>query len=724
MHRAVSLYILFITVICFCNAFLPPHSWAEGVRFRTDQKYSYSNNKTKIKATGQTLDSDFYRYDQLYDLKVSKTIYPYLNFDAGTNYELNKTKSTAGDIEAKTTEKILRPYASLNLNNPIYKAGVTYRKRRRELEITDIPDIRADRDEISTVLGMNPDDRFPRWTARFSHVHTYDDPETVDEIEKRFNLDTDYTAWQSLRFDYNYNYEEKENRLMDITTEQQSHFGKIGYARNFLSKRLFMNTEYRVRYDVSKFPGSTTVESLLPRSAGLSALDNFPQDGPALSTNNALIDGNLVASAGLNLGTNGDQATLVNIGLDLGLPVDVDIIRLWVDRRLSVLVAGQFSWAIYTSPDNTDTSAWTLEETVTAAAFGAFDNRFEIEFSVVNTRFIKVVTSALAPTDPGAIDFADIFVTEMQALVTRTAEEDSEQTTLDQNYSLNLLGKLSPRTDLGYNLFYRSRKEDPSSDKRTEIINGLFFKHKFSDILIGNANGQRTETSDLDEDLVTYDYGASLKAKWLETFDQSLTFSGTYDDLDEGTSSTNSIFLRNNATLYRGWSMYTDAGYSWQKSLEDQTFNTTTLKTGTSIGPNSKVNFDAYYSYKIIDQSGPDSRSTNQTEWNIQAFYNPYTNLSILARLNFLDRGQGTQTYQNYSVNWSPFPDGDLQFFFLYSETLRSLDDRRDTSIGPSLKWTIGRHIFLDMSYNYTRSETTTQEIQSNIFNSELKLVF
>jgi hypothetical protein len=724
MHRAVSLYIRLITVIFLCHAFLPRLSWAEGLSFRTDQKYTYSNSETKILATGQTIDTDFYRYDQLYDLEVSKAIYPYLQVDAGAIYELKKSKFTAGDLDTETTEKILRPFASLNLNNPLYKAGITYRKRRREFEITDVPDIRADRDEINAVLGMTPGKGFPRWTARFSQVHTYDDPESVDEIEKRFNLDSDYTLWQSLRFDYNFSYEEKDNRIADFTTDRYTHFGKIGYARNFLSDRLLMSTEYRVNYEVFKFPADATVESLLPRSAGLSSLDNTPQDGPALGINTALIDGNLIASAGINIGTNGDQATLVNIGLDLGLTADVDIIRLWVDRRLSAIVVNQFSWAIYTSPNNTDQSTWTLAATVSPATFGAFDNRFEISFPAVNTRFIKVVTGALAPTDPGAIDFPDIFVTEMQALVTGTEQDDSEQTTLDQNYSLNLLGKLSSKTNLGYNLSYRSRDEDPSSDKRTELINGLFLKHRFSDILIGNANGQRTDTSDVDEDIVTYDYGVSLKAQWLETLDQSLTLSGTHEKLDQGKNYTNSIFLRNNAALYQGWSMYADLGYSWQETVDDLRYNTKTLKTGTSIQPNAKLNFDAYYSYRLFEQSSSDGGSSDETEWDAQAFYNPFTNLSILARLNYLDRGQGSQTYQNYSANWSPFPDGDLQFFFVYSETLRSPGDRRDTTIGPGMKWTIGRHIFIDTSYSYTKSETFTQEIESNLVNANLRLVF
>ena len=111
-------------------------------------------------------------------------------------------------------------------------------------------------------------------------------------------------------------------------------------------------------------------------------------------------------------------------------------------------------------------------------------------------------------------------------------------------------------------------------------------------------------------------------------------------------------------------------------------------------------------------------------EWDIAAFYNPLRNLSLSARLEFVDRSGASRTFQNYSVNWSPFQDGDLQLFFNYSETLRSESDARETFIGPGLKWTIGRHIFLDMNYNFTVNDTNTQKTESNIFNSELRLVF
>ena len=62
----------------------------------------------------------------------------------------------------------------------------------------------------------------------------------------------------------------------------------------------------------------------MQRSQGLFSFDNSPEDGPALAVNNALIDGNLIASAGIDIGLGGDESVLTNIGVDLGLAVDVD----------------------------------------------------------------------------------------------------------------------------------------------------------------------------------------------------------------------------------------------------------------------------------------------------------------------------------------------------------------------------------------------------------------
>jgi hypothetical protein len=44
---------------------------------------------------------------------------------------------------------------------------------------------------------------------------------------------------------------------------------------------------------------------------------------------------------------------------------------------------------------------WTLHQTILSAPFGAFDNRFELTFANVSTRYIKAVTDPLSPVVPG-----------------------------------------------------------------------------------------------------------------------------------------------------------------------------------------------------------------------------------------------------------------------------------------------------------------------------------
>jgi len=731
MGRAILPYICLIAIILSIHAHFGSKAWADGVDFSSDHQYVNSRGTTKFKLTGEKLDTDFDQFNQLYNLNVSKNFYPYLLFNTGAVYQINSTWSKTGDNDVDTEEKILSPFAELNLINPIYQAGIAYRKRRIEEDITDLPDTRADRDEITGTLGMNPpSDLFPDWNLRYSHIHIYDDPETQDQIQQIWMLDTAYSPVRDLFLDYSYARTDTEEKLLNFDTLEQSHLGKAEYSRDFLNQRLFMDTSYTVNYN--KFEFSTTgsaAEVPLLRFAGLASLDNTPDDGPALAVNPALIDGNLTASAGLDIGTAGDQVQAVNIGLDFGFEINVDTLYVWVDRRLTDTVLNSFSWDIYTSPDNTDLSTWTLVATVSPANFGTFDNRFEISFPQVNTRFVKVVTRALSPVVPGAGNFQNIFVTELQAFITEAgASINSENSVLNQNYNLGLRGKLSERTMLGYNLFYTQQDTDPGDIKRTQYTNGLYLNHVFNDTFSANANGQRTDTStdvaDTNEDTYNYTYGTSVRANWLATFNQSLTFSGTYDDTVLGSSSQNAVFLRNNAILYRGWSAFLDTGYTWEQPEFGGQITSFIFRQGTNLQPNQQINLNVNFSYKRTDESGAERGPSSETRWDIQGFYIPFRNLSFFAKINTVTREGSTDTFQNYTMNWSPFPDGDLQFFFVFNEILLSENNQEQRVVGPSLKWTIGPHISLDMSYNFTTNDSDTEKVESNVFSADVRMNF
>jgi hypothetical protein len=313
----------------------------------------------------------------------------------------------------------------------------------------------------------------------------------------------------------------------------------------------------------------------------------------------------------------------------------------------------------------------------------------------------------------------------MEALVTRSGVEvDNEQKNVEHNFNFNIRGQVTEKTTVGYNVLYNLQHQEPLDEDRTQVTNDVYASHYFNDIFSASANGQRTDIKFMDDHTTDYTYGAALRAAWLRTFNQSLTYSGRYSDEPTGNAYQNSVFLRSNANLYKGWSAFVDTGYGWEKPEDDPKITTTFINGGTNIEPNSKINLNFNYSYKRTRQSGLDIGPSTQKEYGFQGFYIPFRNLSFFAKINVVDRDGSKETFQNYNVNWSPFPDGDLQFFFIYSETRRNVNDQSDRVVGPSLKWTIGRHIFLDMSYTYNRIEDSVQETNSHVFYSDLKLIF
>jgi len=313
----------------------------------------------------------------------------------------------------------------------------------------------------------------------------------------------------------------------------------------------------------------------------------------------------------------------------------------------------------------------------------------------------------------------------MQAIVTQTgASATTETSVTDHNYTLNLRGRLSDRTVVNYNFLYNQQDNDPDNDQRTQLTNSVYLNHTFNNVFSANVNGQRSDSSVLDEDRTNYDYGASLRAAWLRTFDQILTYTGRYEDGDFGTAHQNSIFLRSNAILYRGWSAFVDLGYTEEEIFSGETITSRFIRPGTSMQPHPTLDLNLNFQFRRNEQSGTDIGPTDESKWDVQAFYTPFSNLSFFAKLDGIHRDGDSDVFQQYTANWSPFPDGDLQFFLTYNEILISENNQRQTIVGPGLKWRIGRHINLDMTYNWSTDDSDIQKVESNIFNAELKLIF
>jgi hypothetical protein len=720
---------------------------ADGINFNSRFVSTTSSSQTTLKSTNEQIDAEFRSFDQRYNLDLTKSLFPYLTFAAGSFYQLNEITTSSQNIETEINEDRISPYLEMNLNNPYYKAGLAYRKTRVEEQSTGQIKTQSDRDQYTATMGMTAMGMLPRWNMVYTHSITSDEPETVNQQEDLFNFTTQYAIFTDLNLDYSYTRTDTDDRLRDFKTTEQTHFGKIAYSHNFFQNRLSLNSGYSINYDTLEFPGTATLERPLLRSAGLSSLDTTPTDGPALAPTPTLIDGDLTASTGLDIGLDGDESTFTNIGLDFGFAVDVNILRIWVDRRPTNQIANSFAWSVYTSPDNLDTSTWTLVTTVAPATLGVFDNRFEITFPTVNTRFIKVVTTPLPSSAPGASSFPNIFITEMEALVSKSGVAISEETTsINHNFNFNLQGRLGRKTTLGYNLYYILRTEDPSDLERDQMTNGFFLTHIFNPIFSASASVQRTNESavnqknfndptfsadanvqptnesDVKQKSVNDVSSLALRAAWLKTLNQVLTFSRRTATDEVGDASQNSAILRTNAILYRGWDAFLDVGYTWDEQADSTQSTSRVIKSGTNVTPVDRLTFNLNYTYKETDQQDLPGDKQIETEIDLQGFYVPFPNLSLFAKISIVDKPSISDTFQNYTINWSPFSQGDLQFFFTYNEVLRSENNQTEKTIGPGARWTITRNLTLDLAYILSSTENVLLKTETESFSAEFKI--
>jgi hypothetical protein len=712
-------------MLLFCA--VPQDAYADALHAIASYSYFNTDSETTNKTTGQVDKTTLKELDQLYTIDINQRPYPNLTFLGGGILESKAfdTKFGNGPTTSRK-QRLTRPYADLDLSTPLYRGGIGFRQTTDRESLTGSPRTTARRKEWTGLFGWRPEG-FPRLNLQYLHGHTTDPAQAVDTLDDLFLLDTRYTAWKNIGLSYNYILSEQENQITDFFSRSQTHTADVSYAHLFMNKRLSFDTKYGINYNKVNFPRAGRGSFPVLRSAGLSSLDDTPQDGPALQNRTSLIDGDRDASTGIDIGLGGDESTLTNIGVDFGLPVDVDKLYLWVDRSVSSAVSDTFSWSIYTSPDNTDNSLWTLQTVVTAAPFGEFNNRFEISFPSVKTRFIKVVVRPLSGGVPGASPTYDhIFVTEMEAFATVSTTNTNKLTEKRQDYNLNLSYKVSDKTVVGYTFYYNLREREPSSDRRTLVSNGVYATRSFSPIYSGTARVYRENDTQTDRpDRTVYDYDASLRAAYLETFKQSLTFSGTRETQGSLTSTRNGLLLRNNLKLYPGWDAFLDTGASKSKELEGDRTSTSTVRFGTSVIPNRKITLNMGYQLENTQRTtDTEKRSDRRTRTDLQVFVLPVSTVSLFFRTSIREQAGERRKFRTYAVNWSPFAEGALQLSYRYGETLitqADLNDVRKTR-GPELRWTISSHFHLEMSYYKTEFETAEEKTDSRNFTTRFNI--
>ncbi len=713
----------------------PGEAWGEGIfegiSGSVESTYSFISTKT-TDASGNSTRTKANNYFERFTLNVNYNLFPKLNLNAGGSFEDTLTDPVNTDTIPRTELTRIRPYVFLTLRDPLYTGALGYDLREDTTRTSGQPKIALTQENYTASFDWRPEG-LPWTKVAYTRTNTHDGDRTVLDTEKDYVYLKSQYRHQGLDLSYVGTYTDTRDKILNLDTTEVSNEGRLAYATTLFNGRTSINTDNRVNV--------TTLDTTQPQLtvfalAGLSALSDTPAT-VTLDPNPALIDGNLTVSAGVNIGLPvlGGDTRRRNLGLDFLVPQRLSRLLVWVNigvnATLPATISDSYLWEVYTSTDNVN---WTLYQAGRPAPFGPFLNRFEITFPSVTTRYIKVVTrplSAAVIIPPGFLNPDQIFVTELEAQFDQPVQEISRSTTRTfQNYTLDVKTRLlnGPALYYDFNSYYID--SSPDGQRQYNISNGLFFNHSFNPILSTSANASVEYGAQGDDTRVALLYYASLLANPLRTLSQSLVFSGNNQTVGGLTNRSNAVMLYNTARLYKGIDANLNLGVTL--TSEEQSGDGSIdrrriyVNPGVNITPHPSFVLTVYYLGAQTHTSGSPGTPADVTDnrLDLGASWTPFRSLFLSASVNVAaETGQETSVQQNYGLNWTPFPDGQLQFSFFYNENYYP---ERSRIIQPTLRWylTPRRRSYLDLSYQRNRSESAGQKTETDIISSNLKIYF
>jgi len=674
------------------------------LRIQADIEYLLSNIETEDNESGETRTSDFSFLRQKYFIVAQKQVYPFLSFRGGGFFEFidSETKSDLPTTGLKQRNN--RLFGEMNLTNPLYTGGLAYRRRVFETTPRNLSSTRLTRDEYTGLWRWKPVG-FPSLDIDFSRFNTHDDDETRDTTLDLFVLKSRYN-YEDFQADYTYTRSDRTDNLDDTGDLIQVHNGGLRYSTYVIPGRLELTGAARLNYDSLEPKGVEDLgEVQLPTSSPGAPFFNLNDSDPDSITP---VDADNPLST-VNIGQ-GAPPTTVAVGLEFESAVEVDTIYVFPvenagDPTLAspgeiAAVAGSFTWRVFSSDDQ---RSW-MEQPGVFDTYNVFENRFEISFSPDgDTRFVKVTTTPVTSAT------GEIRISRLSSFATVDAGDELKIETLTQLYNFSARWTVSDRTRTTYESIIRILERQPMDSEKTTWLNSVSIEHEFSPMFYGDVRVLRNDTTETDRDDTTrHTYNASLTGDYLPTLSQTLTYNGYYDQMGDLTGYGNSLLLRTNADPYRDWSLNLDLGFTAKTPVDGPETTSTFFRLATNIAPNPRLTFtlDYFGSWVTDTERGA---SFNQI-LRFRGFWLPFPTLSLFAAINlrnFERDVRGLRIFQNYSINWSPFPDGLLNFTLAYNQTIDA-NDNESRIFSPAIRYQVTRTSLLTVSFDIGTIETQT----------------
>lgn len=728
------------------GAVAPIPARADSLTGNVDLIYAWSDS-TSTDPMGNETKTDSRSMMQLYSLALTKNLWPNFKvFASGTLQKTDGDTITNGERSSATTV-LTRPFIDLSLGSQLFSIGGNYGKVTTEQKSDNTTPTTLISESTTGILSWKPAD-LPSADFRASSTKNYDKAKLLFNTETDFfSLTSAYQPVSTVQLRYYGNHIDAKDLLGGTETKTVGHDGKVDYTDRFFNDRLNFEaseeiTTAAVTAQAATGQASINFQVFAVQGLQLNTTDVLGLSRVPLASAPFLIDGSF---SGLRSDANNIGSALFpvdttprNVGLQFAVPTEVNTLDVWVysvhDTRfpdttqdfLTAAVAGSFIWDVYTSTDNL---TWTLYQAAVPAVYTPFAGalgagKFELAFPKTTTQYIKVVVSPLLPTAAGgtAANFPGVYLNELQAFDTGTAA-GAEATRRSSARATSVVAKLklmeNPFLFYDFSYFAVQAEANSATPRNSTMSNGLSYNQQFNPVFSGSASAQRIDTrtnNAVAGDSVQYQFYAALHAAPLRTLSHSLTVSDTKRESQIGHSTSQSVYLTNNAELYKNVSAYLNGGETWSLDEFHERSTQFQYSYGGSVSPTKTVSISGASTYSRFNAQ--DTGFYTKSD-NLSVSYYPLPAVYLSAGWTTLTDSHHTNRLKNYNANWSPFPGGSLLLGVTYSETLQTENNSVVQSLSESARWNINRRTAIQLTYGDSKTTSDLERTKSKGFFAE-----
>ncbi len=717
----------------------PGAARGDGYSLRLEPGYSASRSTTT--AEGVTSEVENTAILQKYGLTLDKTLYPLVRATAGGTLDWTQGTTTSETQSADNDTKRWLGYGRLDVGTRTAGGGVGYDRReqstRFEPRDTSVVSTTSLVSETYSGYAVLVPEALPEAALRLSRTNTYDASRNTTDLQAdQLSLDLKYVPVHKIELRYSFRAGHSEDRISGVDALQLNNFARVTYTDLLLERRLNLYASYDANRGDTRTTvsgaGGTVIEQQFP-IRGLSAVEIFPgapdPEHIALEQNPALIDANLTGSAGIDIGysrTTPNDDRRRHMGLQFTDAVTpVNLLYVWIDRQLPENVANTYAdrprWTAYQSVDNL---VWT-PVAVQSVVFAQLQNRFEITIAETRARYLKVVTTRLPVGVTFDPQFANVFVTELQASRAQAAADvRGRRTSTQGSFNGALRYEFASVKGASYDFATSLRHGGQLERPAWFVTNGLGYIRHLRPTLLLSTRLERSDSNDGQGHEAGTRYAVTLGASPLPTLSATAVASGGYTQSVGGLSELrNGVLGSVTADLYRGVAVTANGSATYATNSTGHKQLGLEGSTTASLVPHRSLSMSATFAATDTrsEGGGLPAKEESQGRVDATASVTPFRALYVSGSPSRYIWGLAApNTLASLGVTLSLLPDSPLLLRFIYQESLDTGQELRTRTAGPALRWTIRPRWFLDTTYTYFESSSPTLESRSRVFFAHL----